>query len=238
MKTIFNKKLKIIFTTLIIITGISGVIIFQYHQSRHPDQTPHVSFDFMTNLPGQSDTAAAPKAIPNKEVEGLKAQQTELLDQIQALQQQIDDMALDAETSMAMQEKPVHQEDFTAEDSENPVEDEAKNMEKINEQIDLIESTLAEEAPDPNWSYEAIQKLNQALYSEANAQNIELIDVDCRNTMCRMDIDMAPGTLEDGFRSLTEMIPWNGEMFFQVEDINSGEATVYIAREDHALPKL
>ena len=37
---------------------------------------------------------------------------------------------------------------------------------------------------------------------------------------------------------LPEIMPWNSEMLFHVEDIDSGTAVMYIAREDHPLPRL
>jgi len=53
-----------------------------------------------------------------------------------------------------------------------------------------------------------------------------------------MEIAFQPGEHENNFRHLQELVPWSGEMFFQVDDINAGEAVIYIARENHSLPRI
>lgn len=166
-------------------------------------------------------------------MQGLAMQQDELSEKSQPL-----------ETEMAdSQPQPLHIEDF-----QNPVDgdmllkdqeaDEDTISAQFEAQLDLFESTLSVEAPDPQWTSEAENALgnNFAQYAEAA---IDSVDVECGNSLCRIDLVVAQDqNIDDVQHQLSDLIPWNGELFFSIDTSEGGGITIYAAREDHSLPKI
>ena len=166
-------------------------------------------------------------------IQGLAMQQDELSEKSQLL-----------ETEMADgQPQSLH-----VEDSQNPVDGDMLLEEQESEeeaisaqfeaQLDLFESTLSAEDPDPQWTSEAEHALgnNFAQYAEAA---IDAIDVECGNSLCRIDLVIPQGqNIDDVQHQLSDLIPWNGELFFRIDTSEGGDITIYAAREDHSLPKM
>lgn len=119
---------------------------------------------------------------------------------------------------------------------ESPEAREERAMAAISAQIDLLETTLDTELEDEEWADAAVTALRDAFEGEI-ADGIQLLEADCRSSMCRLTLAFDAGLAEEGFRKLQSIAPWAGETFFQVNDVTSGEAVVYIAREDHRLPR-
>lgn len=115
--------------------------------------------------------------------------------------------------------------------------EEEKIMSQIKAQVDMMEETLQYEPVDAEWS----DSVRIALYKsvqENTTGNFEILNADCRSTLCRVDLTFDTALPEDSFRELQDLIPWNGEAFFQVDDTDSGQAVLYIAREGYSLPQL
>lgn len=184
------------------------------------------------DIAGQTSAAEAVKA----KIKGLAQNHSNLSRNIDYLQSKIDDLearVLNQNTSSENQGA-----DDNA-NSETDIEtEEEKNLTRLYEQMDLFENTLAVEPKDSEWSDNAIDSLSQAISSLQDEIDIELTDIDCRTTMCRVDFFLNSQMLEDGFTQFQDIVPWNGEMFMQVDDISSGETIIYIAREDQQLPRL
>lgn len=110
-------------------------------------------------------------------------------------------------------------------------------MAQIRAQVSNLETTLQTELVDKDWARPAADALRQAFEAEA-AEGVELLEADCRSSMCRLTLAFDPARAEETFRNLQRMIPWEGEAFFQIEDLDSGEAILYIAREEYPLPRV
>lgn len=119
---------------------------------------------------------------------------------------------------------------------ESPEAEEERMLAQIREQVHMLDTTLYAEVVDRKWAEPATIALREALEKEL-ADTIDVLEADCRSTMCRLSLAVDPASLEESFRKLQEVIPWNGESFFQMDDVDSGEAVLYIAREDLSLPR-
>lgn len=106
----------------------------------------------------------------------------------------------------------------------------------IKEDIDLLE-TIQSEPVDVEWSDSATKALYNSVQKNATG-SVEIINVDCRSTLCRVEFFLNTPFKEEGFKELEKISPpWNGEGFFEFDE-NSGLAVMYIAREGHSLPRL
>jgi hypothetical protein len=184
-----------------------------------------------------ADGTASAADMSEKQTIDLKQQQADLSKKIETIQSNI--KALQAASSTQNSSPPAQEEVEPAPDPvpESPeAEEESVNAELI-AQMGLLDDTLETEAPDPEWSTEATSAL-KAKASQNQDIQVNVLDVTCRSSLCRMEIAFQPGEHENSFRHLQELVPWSGEMFFQVDDVNNGEAVIYIARENHSLPKI
>lgn len=178
----------------------------------------------------------SPKAL-NAQIAGwMQKNQSALSEKIETLQSQIDALAA---TSQNMRDRTqVHASEKAAASETDVASQEEENLAAIYEQIDLFENTMASEPGDAQWSNEAMTSIREAMNNSQEELHMELLEVDCRSTLCRMSFALDSRSPENGFRQLPDNIPWDGEMFFQVDDMDLGEAIVYIARKDHQLPRI
>jgi hypothetical protein len=102
----------------------------------------------------------------------------------------------------------------------------------------ILENSLRQEEKDTQWAENAQAKLSST-YSTA-AKGVRFVAADCRSTMCRMEMALdQPGKRgEIQLRTLMDgPTPWRGTRFMQL-DKQTGEAVVYMMRENHELPTL
>lgn len=104
---------------------------------------------------------------------------------------------------------------------------------------DILENSLRQEEKDAQWAESAQAKLSSA-YSAATAKGVRFVQADCRSTMCRVEMALdQPG--KQGEIQLRRLMdgptPWSGTRFMQM-DKKTGEAVMYMMREDHELPAL
>ena len=125
-------------------------------------------------------------------------------------------------------------EDITFEDPELA---EAEAEAQVQDQISYVEDVLHSEHVDTEWSDSAVTALYDAVQNDPSEQ-FTVIDADCRSTLCHVRLVLKSGLPDEGFRQLQEILPWNGESFFYMDDLESDEVAVYIAREEHSLPHL
>ena len=118
-----------------------------------------------------------------------------------------------------------------------PEEEIARTEAHVKAQIDSIEGTMLAEEADPKWASSAQIALDGAFQSE-EVEGLKLINAECRTTLCRLELSLDGSTLaEENFRRLVYFSPWQGESFFQINH-ESGEASVYLAREGYSLPQM
>ena len=120
---------------------------------------------------------------------------------------------------------------------QTPEEHEEQVELELQAQIDLFQEALKAETEDTEWSSSAVTALYDSV-QEIESEGVAIIEADCKSSFCRVHLTLGPGSAEQSLKELENFVPWNGEAFFLVDDLDAGEATVYIAREDHTLPRL
>lgn len=107
----------------------------------------------------------------------------------------------------------------------------------IQQEVDLIDDTLDSETVDLAWSQEAHGVLTEAIQNNDRMTGVQLDAVECKSTLCRLSLSFDDqSSLDNGFRTMPSIMPWEGQAFFRVDDMESGEAVVYLAREGYELP--
>ena len=97
----------------------------------------------------------------------------------------------------------------------------------------MLAATVLAEEIDSEWATSAQVVLDQAFQS-SEADGINLVAAECRTSACRLELSL-DGSLpvEDGFRKLVYLSPWQGQAFVQIDD--DGSAVVFLAREGYSL---
>lgn len=116
----------------------------------------------------------------------------------------------------------------------------------INDQLVLqynkINDKILNEDVDVNWSVSAKGQIT-SMFSSENLTGLELVDLDCRSTLCKIDISIVDegGTYRDDFVSaetavdkLTRVAPWPGEAAMEINSEGTN-AVIYIFRRGHML---
>lgn len=116
-----------------------------------------------------------------------------------------------------------------------PEEERERAAARTQAEIELLEGTVLAEKTDPEWASAAQLALSETFQSEAIPGH--LVDVECRTTLCRMELSLDGSTPQDSFRHLIDSAPWSGESLIQI-DTEAGVAVMYLGREEHALPQL
>jgi hypothetical protein len=104
-------------------------------------------------------------------------------------------------------------------------------------QVALLEGTVQTEVTDPQWTSAAETSLRTAFLSD-ELPNLQLTDVTCRTTICRLTLSHdGSGAPDQSFRTLLRRAPWQGYGFVRIDQGESREVTVYLAREGYPLPE-
>jgi FtsZ-binding cell division protein ZapB len=104
-------------------------------------------------------------------------------------------------------------------------------------QVDLFEETIFTEGTDPEWSKDAELALDMAYQSE-EMRGVEAVDAECRTTVCRVQLFLDGSTpSEETFRNLVDLTPWEGQGFVRIDEGDSSQVVVYLARDGHSLPQ-
>jgi len=163
----------------------------------------------------------------------IDAMQSELVNKINDLELEIDRLSTTRSTIDTRQHSASPAIEAVSETGE---EEQARVQIEMGQQMDLLEYTLQTEMVDSGWSDRATVELNEAFRRDTSS-GLELLQADCRGSMCRIDVGYNSKAPEESFRMLQGVIPWDGEAFFHIENIDSGQATLYLAREGNQLPR-
>ena len=100
----------------------------------------------------------------------------------------------------------------------------------------LIDRTIEMERVDRDWAPRAAIAL-QAAFSSAAMSGYEVIETDCRTTLCRVDlwVDSDRLAVGDGYQRLVRVAPWSGHSFFLISK-DPRYAVFYLSREGDTLP--
>ena len=106
-----------------------------------------------------------------------------------------------------------------------------------------LESSFAAEPEDPSWSEEA-QRVAAARVKSLLSTSLKLGAVECRTSICRIDLRSTSRQELDRFNELalrdSDHWIWNGPSSVSIHGVratNSLTETMYLAREGHDLPR-
>ena len=123
-----------------------------------------------------------------------------------------------------------------AEEALTPEQEQERAQARVQADLMLMEGALLAEQPDPAWANMA-QFTLQTTFQQKAIPGLEMVDAECRSTLCRMEIALDDPTMQDGYQNLLNLAPWSGESLIQI-DTETGVAVMYLAREDRTLPQV
>jgi hypothetical protein len=245
MKLIIGKlSKKTLMVLMIVFVSVAAILVLNHRKDprAHSERSARLTNQYSGRVQqdnNELDTTdqqpLSPMAL-NAQLSDWMQNQSALSEKIETLQSQID--ALAATSPNTQNRTQVHDSEKSAASETDVENQEEENLSAIYEQVDLFENTMASEPGDLQWSNDAMTSIREAMNNSQEELHMELLEVDCRSTLCRMSFSLDSRSPENGFRYLQDNIPWDGEMFFQVDDMDLGEAIVYIARKDHQLPRI
>ena len=127
------------------------------------------------------------------------------------------------------------------ENREDPALRKKREEEKTNTIVTRLEEQMVSEPYDDSWSVGTDKILREAIDQEKFA-NSAFAEIDCRSTLCRMDISHADFNSENLF--LQEFFGDTGftsmDVFYTREEYTDGsvDVTMYMSRDGHRLPSL
>jgi hypothetical protein len=117
-----------------------------------------------------------------------------------------------------------------------PEQEREREAARAQAELTLMDGTLRAEQPDPAWARTAQLALQTTFHQEA-LPGVELVDAECRATLCRMELAVDDTIPQDSLRNLLNLAPWSAPTYVQI-DTETGAAVMYLAREEHTLPQL
>ena len=126
------------------------------------------------------------------------------------------------------EEEEANLNDFEAE--------QAKAKAQIQELLSVMEEALVSDKIDTEWAESAVDSFYNAI-NDDDWQGIELLIAECGNAVCIAEIVVKPDMMQENIHRLPDLISWNAEIFINVLNNDSGDAVVFISREDHSLPR-
>jgi hypothetical protein len=121
-------------------------------------------------------------------------------------------------------------------DDGDDVADAEEGAERIRSAIADLERRAAEEPRDPSWSAWAQGELERRFDAVAIA-GAELVDVDCRRSLCQLALAFESELARDGgVAALPEAIPWDGQAFFHADPADPLVVFLYAGRDGYELP--
>lgn len=110
-------------------------------------------------------------------------------------------------------------------------------LEQVHNELDYLDRTIQSEPIDPSWTDSAVTMVQDSWLHDPEL-GFTVQNVECRSSLCRFEMGFEGSVSQDSFNDFAERLPWIGEVFFHLDDTQSGNAVVYLAREGHAMPVL
>lgn len=95
-----------------------------------------------------------------------------------------------------------------------------------------LRNSLSSEAIDPAWAQEATHQIDQAFRFEEFAE-IVVDEIDCRTTVCKIEVELAGDSALDGLTMLPQRIPWAGGGFLHTD---GAHGVIFVSRDGFGLP--
>ena len=231
----YYKKNKILPLTLVLIGVLVGATVLFLVVKNSPNRAKKHSkltqSNFNTSLPGDSALKIANKlSYPKNQATMTGEMNQELSDlskRVQILEFTITKLKQGQRAMMSSGHGRKEIEEYPA--------NTADGLSQTSEETESIQERHQSESIDELWSQSAVQTFHHTIkYSPIDG--VELLDVDCRSTMCRADFALDDQSLDVDALALQESIPWDSDMVIQIEDVHSGEFVVFLAREGYSIP--
>jgi hypothetical protein len=183
-----------------------------------------------------SGTVMTPSNKWADETSNLKQAQSRLSRKIGALESALDELKANQNQKSADAGSDLNgsvDQENAAIETHEMVREKAKSQ--IKAQLDFMQEKLQSEPVDVKWADSAAAALYKSVQTNTTG-DFAIIKTNFRSTFGRVDLAFNPALGEESFKKLTALIPWNAEVYFHADDIKSGKAAAYIARQDHSLP--
>ncbi len=195
------------------INGISNI-----EQKSHADPNP-LGLEKLTSLIGEMQKQ-------------LNVQQTELKKQ---------QIAINTLVTTINEKESLYTTQITqSEDSDWETLDLEPDNEYITEQIEMLDSTFANQVVDEQWSNTAIDNASEVLDKVIPA-GVNITQLDCKSTFCKIDVDHENGAdIENYLEKFMFELGWETSSYIQSIDNQDGSKTtqVYLSRDGYSLPEL
>lgn len=246
LKTRFSKRSLVLGTILVLATvTVAAFVGFQHSRSAQWSGTPGRTVKMFSSprhgSGEQGHVVPRTASHPDKkgaEIAQLKREQLELSRKLKRLEDNVREIQSDSILQDPGEDTQVPLDDETLHKTQE-AEDERMRA-QTQAQLDLLNNALAGEPRDPQWSVEATQSIQDRVH-QYKELGLDLLHVECGSTICRLDIAVPHGEFQDKekmYHHFAELVPWNSEGFFHIEDAEATEVNIYVARENHSLPRI
>ncbi|MEW6382250.1 MAG: hypothetical protein AB1611_22020 [bacterium] len=229
--------------------AVIAILIFVATREKHiviPEQitTPQVTTPEIAKSPltvheesesSQSTIPSGRQAIDKQftETSNLQQTQSDLSKKLEALESVVSDLKANQQQSAAVNKSDEDKDDVVL----TPEQEDAKVAAETQAIIDMMEEKLQAEPVDSEWSDWAEKELSKK--ERDSNKDFKVVNLDCHSTFCRVDLEFNVDlNKEEELGKLQDIIPWNGELFIHVDDVDNGQAIIYVSREGHSLPSL
>jgi hypothetical protein len=169
---------------------------------------------------GSRDLApAAPAAVPPVATGASRESVEELREEIARLRALVGASLL----ARAPAPEPAEEVHPVAEPAPDPAGAEAAEPHELE---DLVER-FARDGVDSRWSGESIERIERSI-ADADLDGVYLTEVDCRSSLCRLELDLDPRAQTDQVtRQLLDALAWEGAGRLQLD---AGSALLFLER--------
>src|SRR5688572_10934063 len=103
-------------------------------------------------------------------------------------------------------------------------------QERRDAQAALLAATLGAEPSDAGWARAAEGEL-RARIASIPVDGATVTSVECRTTLCRLEIDFrSTGTRDGGLRDVSRWVPWDFDGFYHPADSDPRRLMLYLSR--------
>ena len=116
---------------------------------------------------------------------------------------------------------------------------EEKTPEQVEEAMQGMQATFEQqlqiESVDTEWASETIASVQES-FSNEELSGIDLVDVSCGSTLCKVNLEIAPDLpMEESLQLLSTHRSWDGATFVSVDE--NGQPKLFFARSGYELPQ-
>lgn len=226
--------------TLLLVGGVAAAGWGAYSALTPPAQLPETPVTVAVTNPVEA-THAAPvtgeASDQGSDLAALRREVSHLNAELDALRRQLDKQASLLDDAILLAVTPAAERRGAL--KELAALAAAETEQRRQEQADIIETVLVAEGVDEAWSALASDAIEEA-FQHSELEDIQLFDLDCRETLCRIEAASDEAMEVEQFRLWLSVL--TAETFDDVSieqwDVGNGQtkAVAYMARKGYDLP--